>query len=195
MSSQSTSTKDKVKSFLARYGYLMLVVVGILSFIIAIAVLATNQNSDAGQVNVNANKASFCLPVADATIGKNYSDKYLQYNATLNQWEVHKAIDFCAPLGANVCSVYTGKVTDIYTNYLEGTVIVIDHGNNLTAKYGSLDEEVKVKVGDTVTSGQIIGAVASSAKSEMSDSAHLHFEMLENDKKIDPAAYLNISNK
>lgn len=195
MSTNTAETKEKIKAFLVRYGYLMLAGVLIVAFIVSIIALATsNKNEQVGVSNQQAT-LSFYLPIADATITKNYNGNALQYNATLNQWEVHKGIDFSAPVGTEVCSVSAGKVTDIYNNYLEGTVVVISHANNLTSKYGSLDEDVNVNVGDTVSGGQVIGTVATSAKGELSESSHLHFEMLENDKKIDPSAYLDISNK
>ena len=82
----------------------------------------------------------------------------------------------------------------MYTNILDGTVIVIEHNNGLTSEYSSLGSDVKVKVGDNVSRGDIIGAVSESANRELEAGAHLHFSMKDNGKKIDPAAYLNISS-
>ncbi len=193
MSYENANTKDKIKAFVKRYGYLMLTVIGLLAFVITIIVLATT--AKAPSAPVSSSKMTFYLPIADANIAKGYKGNALQYNATLNQWEVHKGIDFTAPVGTSVCSVLSGKVSKIYNSYLEGTVVEITHAGNLVSRYASLDEDVKVKEGDSVAGGQQIGTVASSAKGEASDGAHLHFELLENDKKIDPSGYLNISNK
>lgn len=195
MDNKNDNTKAKIAWF-TKYWYLMLFVVGVLAFIITI--IAVGSNGEKANNNVepaNANALTFYLPLTDATITKNYNDKALQYNATLNQWEVHKAIDFGVAAGADVCAVCSGKVVDIYNTYLDGTVVVIEHANNLKTKYASLDSELNVAVGDNVTGGQVIGRVANSAKGEASEGAHLHFEMLENDKKIDPSAYLNLENK
>jgi len=195
MDNKNDNTKAKIAWF-TKYWYLMLFVVGVLAFIITI--IAVGSNGEKANNNVepaNANALTFYLPLTDATITKNYNDKALQYNATLNQWEVHKAIDFSVAAGADVCAVCSGKVVDIYNTYLDGTVVVIEHANNLKTKYASLDSELNVAVGDNVAGGQVIGRVANSAKGEASEGAHLHFEMLENDKKIDPSAYLNLENK
>lgn len=193
--SNNSDTRAKT-TWLGRYWYLALCAVGLVAFVFAITLISTvGKANKTTSAPVNSSALTFSLPIAEATVTKGYNDKALQYNATLNQWEVHKAIDFSAPVGANVFAVAKGVVTDIYSNYLDGTVIVISHANNLVSKYASLDSDVQVKVGDNVTNGQIIGKVSATAKSEASDNAHLHFEMLENDKKIDPSAYLSIESK
>ena len=51
-----------------------------------------------------------------------------------------------------------------------------------------------LKVGDMVSRGQVIGAIGSNA-SEAYLGNHLHFEVEENGKKIDPSGYLNLSGK
>ena len=187
---------DEKTTWLGKYWYVALFAFGLCAFILVSVILsATKTSNTPATTNANTSQMMFCLPIAEATIYKGYNDKALQYNATLNQWEVHKAVDFQAPLGAEVCSVSAGVVTDIYSNYLDGTVVVIAHANNLKSKYASLDSEVNVKVGDSVVAGQVIGKVSTSAKAESGDNAHLHFEMLENDKKIDPSGYLNMTNK
>ena len=65
----------------------------------------------------------------------------------------------------------------------------------MVSTYGSLDEQVKVKVGDEVNRGQELGTISSTATSEADAGAHLHFSLLDNGKKIDPASYLNIEIK
>ena len=195
MDNTSDNTKAKITWF-AKYWYLMLFAVGVLAIIITIVAVGSNEEKINNSVEpTNAAALTFYLPLTDATITKNYDDKALQYNATLNQWEVHKAIDFSVANGANVCAACSGKVVDIYSTYLDGTVVVIEHANNLKTKYASLDSELNIAIGDNVVGGQIIGRVANSAKGEAAEGAHLHFEMLENDKKIDPSAYLNLENK
>ena len=182
-------------TWLGRYWYIALLGVGVVAFILALVLINTTKSANVTTTDVDSKAMTFSLPIAEATITKGYNDKALQYNATLNQWEVHKAIDFKAAVGADVCSVASGVVADIYSNYLDGTVVVIKHDGGLSSKYASLDANVLVKVGDRVNGGQPIGKVAATAKGEASDSAHLHFEMMENDKKIDPSAYLNIGSK
>lgn len=47
-----------------------------------------------------------------------------------------------------------------------------------------------MEVGDSVTTGQIIGAVGQTAVAETDKPSHLHFEMMEDGENVDPANYL-----
>ena len=77
-----------------------------------------------------------------------------------------------------------------------GTTIIINHGNNLKTSYSSLDTEgIAIKEGDKVKKGQVIGKTSNSAQSESADGNHLHFEVLLNNKKVDPNLYLTLENK
>lgn len=64
-----------------------------------------------------------------------------------------------------------------------GNSINIDHGNGYVTRYGHLHQTLRVKVGDTVTKGQLIGYMGNSGSST---GAHLHFEVLQNGTNIDP---------
>ena len=155
----------------------------------------TTNNSNQNNTPVTS-RVTYYLPVLNATILKIYSATELQYNSTLNQWEAHKSIDFMASAGSEVRAITSGKVLEVYNNYLEGTVVKIEHDNGLISEYGSLSEDVKVKKGDAVASNAVIGYVSASANAEVSDGAHLHFTLYDTSgKKIDPAGYLSLSSK
>lgn len=185
-------TTKAVKTFFSRYGYYALlgVTVCALALVVVFAVPTNNDNVDVG-----GGAIVFTDPVSNATILKGFSDTELQFNATLNQWESHKAIDFVAPSGTNVLAVYAGTVSDIYNNYMEGTVIVLDHGDNLKTVYKSLDENALVEIGATVSAGDAIGTVGNTAMSEVDDGDHIHFEVWKDDQKINPSAYLTAEDK
>ena len=78
---------------------------------------------------------------------------------------------------------------------MDGTSITINHGNNLKTVYKSLDEDVKVKVGQTVKAGDVIALSSSSASGETTDSSQVHFEVWKEDKLVDPAGYLDLGEK
>ena len=137
---------------------------------------------------------TYVVPIKDATIVKDYSATELQYNETLKQWEIHKAIDFIAGENLDVFSITNGIVTNVYNNYLEGSVIEITHDNGLVSVYKSL-EVANVSVGDKVSAGQIIGKVGNSMAQELNAGAHLHFELFENGVKINPSNYLDLGSK
>ena len=83
--------------------------------------------------------------------------------------------DFVATSNSSVYAVMDGVVKDIYSNYLEGTVVVLEHANGLTTSYGSLDEDLKVEKGDAVKKGDVLGSASESASRECGIGAYLHF--------------------
>ena len=197
---QDYSKKQKFKDFISNYGYLIAVLVAIvlLSAIVAITASVSKSKGVKGdeiQTPVSS-QISFDLPMLDATIYKDYNGSELVYNETLKQWEAHKAIDFVATSNTNVYAVMDGIVKEVYSNYLEGTVVVLEHENGLTTSYGSLDEDLEVEEGDTVKKGDVLGKASETACRECGIGAYLHFTTFDNEgKKIDPSAYLNLSSK
>lgn len=203
--------------------YILLIVAALLIVAVTLTVIFTtkkpktvtpntnlNTNVDSNKENLDKNTqkepenkptgsqtevVAFTLPVLNANIMKGYSATALQKNETLNQWEIHKGIDFQATSGAEVLAVFGGTVTNVYNDYMLGQVIKIDHGNGLSTLYASLSETVKVNVGDKVTKGQVIGYVANTSKKESLQGDHLHFEVIEENKLIDPEKYMTLENK
>ena len=180
---------------------LYIIAVAVVALVVAVVAIASggagNIKDDVKEptVPVDVPSITYNVPLKDFTVIKEYSDTELMYNATLKRWEAHKAIDLGAEAGANVVAVADGKVTQVYTNYLEGTVIVIEHSNNMKSLYSSLDSDVKVKVGDTVKSGDVIGQVGTSANGEHTDGAHLHFEFYRDGVKVNPNDYIAFAEK
>lgn len=195
--SQTNQKKKNISS------YIYAVVVALLVVACAITIALVNKGSDknnvahiGGEQTIPvATKPSFVLPMNGAQIIKDYSGKELQYNDTLKQWEIHKAIDFQAGEDLNVYAISSGTVSNIFTNYLEGTVIEISHGDGLVSVYKSLNKDVQVAIGDSVTTGQVIGSVAETMAQELNSGNHLHFEMLQDGKKVDPNNYIPLGDK
>ena len=85
----------------------------------------------------------------------------------------------------------------VYTTYEDdsmGFTVVIRHQGGYTTKYASLDQEIPVKAGDTVTMGQTIGYVGSSALVETTLGSHVHFSVTYQDAPMDPAEFLALGN-
>jgi len=170
----------------------------IVALVLAVALSTNSMNEKKMEDSVNAstpNSITFVMPVKDGVIIKDFSDSTLKYNSTLKQWESHKAVDIKGSDDADVLACFDGEIVSVENNYLCGTVVTIKHNDSLQSVYSSMDENVLVKVGDKVKSGQVIGKVSNSAKSESADGAHLHFEVLLNNVKTDPSLYLPSGNK
>ena len=74
-------------------------------------------------------------------------------------------------------SAASGTVTAVYEDDLLGTVVEIDHGNDVVSVYANLDVSPTVGVGQTVACGDTVGAVGTTALAESGEEAHLHFAM------------------
>lgn len=189
---ENLTLKQKMANVFKKYGYYMVLGILVVGAILTIVLVGVKDNKSNVAPTGSATITPY-MPVLNATLYKGFYGDELSYNATLKQWETHNGIDLQVASGSSVYSILDGKVKDVYSNVLEGNVVVIEHGNGLTSEYGSLGSDLKVKVGDDVSRGDIIGTVSESANCELEAGAHLHFSMFEGDKKIDPAAYLNIS--
>lgn len=70
-----------------------------------------------------------------------------------------------------------------------GNMVKIDHGNGYQTRYLHLAyNTVKVKVGDKVKKGQILGYMGNTGNSF---GGHLHFDVMKNNSQIDPTNYLD----
>ena len=100
--------------------------------------------------------------------------------------KTHKGVDIKARRGTVVKAAGDGKVIAATSRYQGkrawGKVVVIDHGHGLVTRYAHLDS-YRVKKGDRVSAGHVIGAVGSTGKST---GPHLHFEVIQDGEQIDP---------
>ncbi len=106
----------------------------------------------------------------------------------------HAGIDFTAPRGVEVYATADGVVESVTSEiWGYGQHIIINHGNGFKTLYGHLSK-FKVKRGQKVTRGQLIGLIGSTGKST---GPHLHYEVHKNGEKLNPAFffYNDLSNE
>lgn len=192
---QSVTMDKSQKNTIRNATYALLVALAIIlsATLIAVGVNKSGKPTTAS-IAVSSTPITFIAPMENATLVKDFSNKELQYNDTLKQWEIHKAVDISSDTSNNVLAIANGTVTNVYTNYLEGGVIEIAHDNGIKSVYKSL-EDISVKNGDYVNAGDVIASVSSSMARELNTGNHLHFEMFENDLSVNPNNYIDFSNK
>lgn len=111
----------------------------------------------------------------------------LRVHPIRNEIEFHQGIDISNQTGTPIYATAAGTVitTDYDTGY--GKRIIIRHGSGYETLYGHL-YSYQVRVGDTVSKGQIIGLMGNTG---ISTGPHLHYEVRTVDGKVNPASYLN----
>ena len=134
----------------------------------------------------------FDLPFENAIISKDYTDKTLVYDATTDLWCTHQAIDFACNEGQEVKAVYDGVITKIESSMMNGAVVYLKVSEDITVVYKGLTSELKVKEGDEVKKGDILGVVTSFL-AEKADGVHLHLEVIKKDKLADPNEYFSFN--
>ncbi len=130
-------------------------------------------------------EGEFYLPFG-MEISRDYSPEKPVYNSTMNDWRTHPAVDFSGAEGDQVKAVSYGTVTRIYKDSLLGTVVEIDHGNEVTARYCGINPDtLEVVEGREINGGELIGYLGE-IPYEKKDGAHLHFEIIYKGKKVEP---------
>ena len=122
----------------------------------------------------------------------------LGYTASVNspyqlvRWgKPHKGIDLQASEGTALRSPAPGTVLAAGGCSTCGNSVTINHGNingkEVITRYCHMSS-IDVKVGDTLTQGQVFGKTGNTGKS---DAPHLHFEIRENDMFVNPLNYIS----
>ena len=100
--------------------------------------------------------------------------------------EFHSGQDISAPRGAPVVATADGTVREAGWQSGYGNVVILDHGNGLTTRYGHL-AKIETAEGAEVRRGDLIGQVGSTGRST---GPHLHDEVRMNETPVSPRRYL-----
>ncbi len=154
-----------------------------------------NGNTDNGDTPEDENKPlTYIAPVAGNVI-KNHSTDTPVYSNTLEEWRIHTGIDISTAEGADVFAAADGKVSEVYSDPLLGKTVEITHSDGTKTRYSNLSSDGLVKLGTVVSSGTKIGSVGDSAITEVADEAHLHFEVIKDEKQVDPLSVISEESK
>jgi murein DD-endopeptidase MepM/ murein hydrolase activator NlpD len=99
---------------------------------------------------------------------------------------MHSGLDFAGPVGAPIHAAAKGRVSFVGQKGAYGNVVEISHGNGLVTRYAHMSR-FAAKVGQRVAAGAVIGAIGNTGRST---GAHLHFEVRNNDRPMNPRLFL-----
>ena len=135
---------------------------------------------------------SKAAPPVEGEIVFGYAVDKLLYSVTLDQWTTHAAVDIRADAGTPVKCVFAGTIERVHKDDALGCTVTVSHANGRTTLYANLGEDVRVKVGDRVNAGDVLGTVGTSAISECALPPHLHFAITVDGTVKDPAKYVRL---
>jgi len=126
------------------------------------------------------------MPISNKSLKSTASGWGYRFHPIYKIRQFHYGMDFTAPIGTSVYSTGDGIVKDVQSiggGY--GRWILIDHGFGYQTMYAHLNG-FKVKIGDHVKRGQVIGSVGNSGTST---GPHLHYEVHKNGEPVNPQYY------
>ena len=98
----------------------------------------------------------------------------------------HYGLDFAGAEGSDVITVGAGVVTYAGPRYGYGNMVEVNHGNGFVTRYAH-NKDILVDVGEVIKKGQVIALMGSSGRST---GPHVHFEVLQNGKVVNPLQYI-----
>ncbi len=122
-------------------------------------------------------------PVSNKDLNRIASGFGYRIDPVYKTTKFHAGLDFSAPQGTPIYATADGTVTTAgSTGNGYGNHVVIQHGYGYETLYGHM-VRVKVRGGQTIKRGEVIGWVGSTGKST---GPHCHYEVHKNGEKIDP---------
>ncbi|MFJ5696787.1 M23 family metallopeptidase [Arthrobacter sp. NPDC093139] len=133
----------------------------------------------------SAPSAGLRAPLASTIVTSPYGHRVNPLTGAIG--ELHTGLDFAGACGTPVLAAARGKVTEAgWSPYGGGNRIVVDHGKGLKTTYNHL-ASIGVSKGQTLAQGGRIAAVGTTGSST---GCHLHFEVMVNNRTVNPASYL-----
>lgn len=130
-----------------------------------------------------------CIPAIMPVSNKNLKQTASGYGTRIDPIyktvKFHAGMDFSANIGTPVYATGNGTVTKAGWESGYGNLIKVDHGFGYVTWYAHLNK-CKVRVGQKVLRGEVIGEVGNTGKST---GPHLHYEVHVKGKVVNPVNY------
>ncbi len=127
------------------------------------------------------------IPSIQPTFGEIVSGWGIRLHPVLGDYRFHQGIDIANEIGTPVYATADGVVERAQTENGWGKMVSIIHTDGYRTHYAHL-HNIKVRVGDVVAKGQIIGLMGSTG---MSTGPHLHYGVYRDNQSLNPVYYLN----
>jgi murein DD-endopeptidase MepM/ murein hydrolase activator NlpD len=91
----------------------------------------------------------------------------------LGKMRLHKGVDYAASSGTPIMAAGDSRVQFVGRQNGYGNVVILDHGRGYTTLYGHMSRFGKIRAGQRIAQGTVIGYVGSTG---MATGPHLHYE-------------------
>lgn len=135
---------------------------------------------------VQTEASLFVIPLSNQVL--TYYSETPIYSQTMDNYRVHKAMDFQGEENQIVRALADGTVTAVEADPLWGGCLTIDHGGGIISIYRGLN--ASVTEGTAVDVGDPLGTLAT-VPCESAMGPHLHLEMYKNGEAFDAATILS----
>jgi murein DD-endopeptidase MepM/ murein hydrolase activator NlpD len=115
-------------------------------------------------------KAFIRMPVTYTRISSTFG---MRKHPILGTMRGHKGVDFAAPAGTPIMAAGDARVQFVGQQHGYGNVVVLDHGRGYTTLYGHMSRFGRIRVGQRIAQGTVIGYVGMTG---LATGPHLHYE-------------------
>jgi len=105
-----------------------------------------------------------------------------RFHPVQKRWKAHKGTDYAAPRGTPIVSTANGVVTKSGYTRGNGNYVKVKHNGTYSTQYLHMTKR-KVKVGQRVKQGQVIGTVGSTG---LATGPHVCYRFWVDGKQVDP---------
>lgn len=124
-------------------------------------------------------KPTTCFPTISHKVSSTFGKR--------SRGDYHTGIDLCGKYGDDIYAYKSGKVIKVqYSNVSYGNMVLIEHNDGTKTRYAHMSSII-VSNGQYVDCGQKIGYMGSTGNSTGN---HLHFEIIVNNKAVNPYNYI-----
>ncbi|MGX5818401.1 M23 family metallopeptidase [Chitinophaga lutea] len=125
-------------------------------------------------------------PVANKDLDRIASGYGYRIDPIYKTMKFHSGLDFTAPAGTPIYATGDGTIEEASLSDVGyGNHVVVNHGYGYKSLYGHM-LRMKVKRGQSVKRGDVLGWVGSTGKST---GPHCHYEVVKNGVKVDPVYF------
>jgi len=111
----------------------------------------------------------------------------MRRHPVLGTMRAHKGVDYAAPTGTPIMAAGDARVVSAGWMRGYGNAVVLDHGRGYTTLYGHMSRTAKLRRGQQVKQGEVIGYVGATG---LATGPHLHYEFRVNGVHRDPLKHM-----